>query len=518
MTRASQDAAIKFLTDPANISGSGSVEVVRTHAALVFLSGDTALKIKRAVRYDYLDFSTLEKRHAMLSRELELNSPAAPSIYRDVVPLTKDAAGQLRLNGRGEIVEWVLRMHRFPARDELWHIADRGALTDDLAVKMGTSIFGYHAGAGMRQAVDGAGLIAEILDELNTAFATMTDVLGTNEALQFRTDSERAFQDATPLLRARAQAGHVRRCHGDLHLRNIVLLDGVPTPFDALEFDETLGTCDVLYDLAFLVMDLKHRKLHRAANLVLNSYLFKANSADHEAGLALMPLFLSIRAAIRAMVDVQIARVNPTDRGAPGDARRYMAEALAYLAPVPVWLVAIGGLSGTGKTTLATALAPEIGAAPGAVHLRSDLERKALFGVDPLIRLPAEAYSHEISAKIYTRLAEKAARLLGAGHSVILDAVHLAESERALPAEIAAKANARFAGLWLEADTEVLLNRVALRHNDASDADAAVIEQQAARPTGAIHWTRIAAADDQKTTLSRAKAVLEKSGRLCTAG
>lgn len=431
-----------------------------------------------------------------------------------MIPVTRDGSGQLALNGKGEAVEWVLRMHRFPAQNELSNIAERGEFSDDLAQRLGASTARYHAVADKRTAHDGAKLIGDILEELNSAFAEMSEVLGAKRIGTFRADAAQAFAVCKPLLRTRAKAGQVRRCHGDLHLRNIVLIDGIPTPFDALEFDETLGTCDVLYDIAFLIMDLRHRGLDRAANLTLNAYLFHANDPDLETGLALMPLFLSIRAAIRAMVAVQTAQLGIADADGAKDARRYLDDAVHYLAATPVWLVALGGMSGTGKSTLAARLAPSLGAAPGAVHLRSDLERKALFDVDPLTRLPPSGYAPEVSADVYTRLAEKAARLLAAGRSVILDAAHLTEAERAQPEALATQAGADFVGLWLTADPKTLRNRVATRRNDASDADVSVVNQQISQSPGKISWAHLDASVDIDRCQAAATSLLVAIGAI----
>jgi len=289
-------------------------------------------------------------------------------------------------------VEWVLRMHRFDTTDELDKVAKRGVLDDALAATLGETIADYHRKSEIRKKPSGAALIEAIIDELNTAFATMQGDLDSRQIAQYRAAIEDAFHKVRATLDARGQGGHVRRCHGDLHLRNIVLLDGKPTLFDALEFDETLGTCDVLYDLAFLLMDLRHNGLARAANITLNSYLMQAAGAGHYAALSLLPLFLNMRAAIRAMVGVQAARLDPDDPTQVRGARAYLAAALECLVPRPPQMIAVGGLSGAGKTVLASSLAPLIGVAPGVGHLRSDLERKALFGVSPLTRLPASAY------------------------------------------------------------------------------------------------------------------------------
>ena len=355
-----QDEVIAFLQSGGWQPVGGSLEVVQTHGALIFLSENTALKIKRAVQYDYMDFSTLDRRAAMLRRELDLNKPSAPQIYRDVIPVTLGADGQLALDGDGVPVEWVLRMSRFPKNDELSVLADAGGIDDTLANNLGTSIFEYHAQVPRHQA-DGAKLIRDILDELDRVFADMTAPLGASLIDHFHQESRAMLTHVGAQLRRRANTGHVRRCHGDLHLGNLVLLDGKPVPFDALEFDEALGTCDVLYDLAFLIMDVLHRDLHCAANIALNAYLLAAKG-DEDDGLAALPLFLAIRAAIRAMVSVQTA----TAKGeAPGvDGGQFLTDAVGYLSPSVPSLVLVGGLSGTGKTGVARALAPSIGAPP----------------------------------------------------------------------------------------------------------------------------------------------------------
>ncbi|SES09665.1 hypothetical protein SAMN04490244_105332 [Tranquillimonas rosea] len=501
---AEQDDVIAFLSDPAT-HGGAEVNTVETHGAFVFLAGDNALKVKRDVAYDYMDFSTLESRETMLRRELDLNRPAAPEIYRDVVPVTRDGDG-LALNGDGEPVEWVLRMSRFDTEDELSRVAERGELSDDLADALGSVVAGYHRDAPRRDA-DGATLIAEIVDELATAFDRMRHELGSDEVDVFiaRLRAEHATQAA--LLTRRGEAGRVRRCHGDLHLRNLVLIEGRPVPFDALEFDETLGTCDVLYDLAFLLMDLRHRGLGAQANRTLNAWLRESDEAD-DAGLAALPLFLAVRAAIRAMVDVQTDAAAGHEGQSTDDARAYLAEAIGDLAPRAPRLVAVGGLSGTGKTTVARGLAPHVGAGVGAVHLRSDVERKRLAGVDPLTRLSPDAYDSASAAQVYDRLSGRAAALLAAGQSVVIDATCLDPGERDALRRLAEGAEVPFTGLWLEADAEVLARRVSDRHGDASDADAEVVAKQAERDIGPLDWERVDAGGPPETVIAAARARL----------
>ena len=492
MKRGENQRLIEFLSNPATHDTVEPVKVIHTHAAIIFLAGQTAYKIKRPVRYTYLDFSTLERRHSVLQRELTLNKLAAPQIYCDLIPITETPDGTLTLGGDGTAIEWALRMNRFSAEAELSQIAARGAFSDNLAATLGYQIVLYHSNAPIIHKYEARNLIGEILEELDTEFCAMIDVLPQKKITTFNTRARAALAAGSELLKARGDKGYVRRGHGDLHLRNLVCLEGLPVLFDALEFDEKLGTMDVLYDLAFLIMDMLHSGQRRPANIVLNRYLFHAKTDDHLTGLAALPLFLSIRAAIRAMVAVQAGglSVKDVDASAP-EAIRYLDDALTYLAPPAPCLVAIGGLSGTGKTTLASAIAPEIGAAPGALHLRSDLERKALFNVDEFYHLSAEAYTEEASQAVYIRLHQKARAALLAGHSVIIDAVHLTAVQRDATQSIASQAGVPFTGLWLEADTKILTTRVMERKRDASDADETVVSLQAAAATGEIDWNRI---------------------------
>jgi hypothetical protein len=508
MVGMSFDEIVTFLSSPETHGTRERVEVVQTHAALVFLAGRDAYKIKRPVRYDYLDFSTREKRRAMLRRELDLNRPAAPEIYLGLVPVTREADGRLALDGSGEVVEYCLHMRRFPDGAELSEVARRGALTTDLAEDIGRTVADYHARAEIRNA-NGRTLVRDIAAELDSAFAGMTDVLGAERIATFNRRVSAAVQAQGALLAARGRAGHVRRGHGDLHLGNMVLLKGRPVPFDALEFDERLGTLDVLYDLAFVVMDLLHRDFPVAANAVLGSYLFAADTPDHLDGLALLPLFLGLRAGIRAMVSVQAGRLSGDDgEDAFATAREYLHHACDHLAPPPARLVAVGGYSGTGKTSLSRRLAPRIGPAPGAIHLRSDLERKALFGVSPRTRLPSRAYTEEVGRQVYGRLLDKADRILAAGHAVVLDAVHARAEERDALAQMARRRGVPFAGLWLEAERDVLVERVSQRHGDASDADAAVVRRQLSLGISAPEWIHIEAGGPLDTTLEAALAAI----------
>jgi uncharacterized protein len=497
-----QDEVIRYLRSGSAFADSGPVDHVQTHCAHVFLAGDVALKIKRAVRHDYLDQSTPDLRHALLDRELALNKPAAPMIYRDVVALTRTADGGLDLNGSGPPVEWVLRMHRFAADCEMTAVADSGRLTDPLAEALGQAVQRFHAGCPVLQD-PGDALIGDILDELGRVLTPLDGDVGGGLVDAFLTRSRARLSMLAPSLRDRAALGHVRRVHGDLHLRNLVLIDGQPVLFDALEFDERLATCDVLYDLAFLLMDLCHRGFARQANIAMTAYLMATKGAE-DAGLSALPLFLSVRAAIRAMVLLQTDQATGQTGASGAEARRYLGQAVGYLEQTKPVLIAVGGLSGTGKTVLARDLAVRIGPCPGAVHLRTDTERKVAAGhVD---------YAPTARGAIYDRMLARAATLLAAGRSVILDGTFLDEALRRRAEELALRLGTGFFGLWLTAPQAVLVDRVTSRRGDASDADATVVRAQVTQENAMVpqgKWQRINAGGTRQKTRAAASAALE---------
>jgi uncharacterized protein len=297
----------------------------------------------------------------------------------------------------------------------------------------------------------------------------------------------------------------VRHGHGDLHLHNICLLDGAPTLFDAIEFDDRLACADVLYDFAFLLMDLVHRDLPALANLALGRYVREPATA---AGLAALGLFCSLRAAIRAKVGVPALASARDPATARAEIAAYFALARRFLVPVPARLVAVGGLSGSGKTTLAAALAPDLGGPLGALHLRTDVIRKRQAGVDDEARLPPESYTRAASERVYGEMLRLAEAALGAGWPVVLDAVFLDRAERRAVADLATKYAVPFQGLWLDAPADALRQRVEARRGDASDATAAVVERQVAHATPVDDWPSLPAGGDPQATLAAARAVL----------
>lgn len=457
------------------------IERIETHASVVFLAGPFAYKVKRAVTYPFLDFSTVAKRRQAALNEIRINRRTAPDLYLDVLPVTLGADGGLVLGGEGEAVEFVLRMRRFDQASLYERMAEEGRLPLAAMRPLAETIAAFHAAADRSlTAAQWVGQLGGILDEHEAMLGAHPALFPPEAAREVIAASRAAFAAHFPAIESRSRDGFVRHCHGDLHLRNIVEIGGKPVLFDAIEFDDRLATIDVLYDLAFLVMDLGKRKLKAHANLVLNAYLDADGSSGNLLGLELFPLFLSLRAMIRAKVEaLRSATAGTGAEAARGAALSYFELARSFLqAPEKPRLIAIGGLSGSGKSALASAIAPELGAFPGAVHVRSDVERKRLFGVPPKTRLPPKAYAPGVSDEVYAMCRKRARLALRSGRTVIVDAVHAKPEERAAIEALAAEAGVPFTGLWLEAPREVMKARVAARSGDPSDATPRVVEEQ----------------------------------------
>ena len=504
-----QSEVFAFMADPAT-HGGAPVQRIDTHSAVVFLAGDRAFKIKRAVRYSYLDFSALAQRRAACEAELEINRVFAPRLYLRVIPITREKNGSLRLVGDGETVEWAVEMGRFDETKTLDHLADEHGIDLALADRLARVVAATHSRVPVFEGAPWIAALSRYVEQNDAAFQTHPDLFDPAQTEQLGRDSRRALDQLRPLLAARSAEGTVRRGHGDLHLANVALVDGNPMLFDAVEFSPLIAAGDVLYDLAFLLMDLVERGLNAAANVVLNRYLAETRRLSDLDAVAALPFFMSLRAAIRASVTTSRAAVAPPrDREeARSSAGKYFALACRLIRPAPPMLVGIGGLSGTGKSQLAAALAPELAPPPGAIVLRSDVERKALDGRREDERLPQEAYTAEKSARVYATLIEKASRIVAAGHSVIVDAVFAQPHERDALRSVARARGVPFHGLFLVADLATRMARVGARQGDASDADSAVARAQEQYALGHNDWESIDASEGPQSTLARARKVV----------
>ena len=546
-----QAKVLRFLGSPeAYGGGATTVERMETHASIVFLAGDRAYKVKRAVKYPFLDFSSLEKRYAACRNELKVNARTAPELYLRIAPVLALRRGGFRLGaegeegdggGGGEVVEWVLVMRRFDQHGLFDRMAEEGRLPLLLMAPLAEEIASFHASADRHLAQDvPVAALAAILDDNAAELAGARDAFAPELASALAETAREMLSALTPLIKARARDGYVRHCHGDLHLRNIVLAENRPVLFDAIEFDDRLAIIDVLYDLAFLLMDLGKRGLHAHANAVLNAYLDAEGSTGNLVGLALLPLYLSTRAAIRAKVEaLRAAKLEGEAADAAlSEARAYFDLARRFLIGSRPHLVVIGGLSGSGKSAVSRAIAaafaempldsaekPKIGAEipldcaelrmdrggfPGAVHVRSDRERKRMFGVGAGERLPKNAYASEVSGLVYAACRKRAGLALGAGCSVVLDGVHARPEERAAARQVAEKLGVSFTGIWLDADPSVLKSRVSARKGDISDATPEVVEEQLGYDLGAMDFARVDATKSLENVVKSCLAIIAR--------
>ncbi|WMS42636.1 AAA family ATPase [Acuticoccus sp. MNP-M23] len=473
-----QDAVVAFLASPAAHDGV-MPEHIETHLSHIFLAGERVLKLKKARHWSVVDYSTVPQRAHYCREEVRRNAATAPDIYLGVRPVT--SGEHLAIGGDGVPVDWVVEMRRFAKDAQLDAMVDAGTVTPAQIDGTADAIAALHRAASIRRRPDQVASMRALAAQL------AQDLTGqlTTPALKTAVAAWAGATDAliarhARLLEARARHGFVRLCHGDLHLSNICLWQGKPTPFDALEFAETMATIDVLHDLAFVLVDLEQRGRDDLSSRLLSRYLEWTRDYG---GLALLPLFKGLRAMVRALVAVTKARD-------PAPAIK-AAEAAVLRSPVPR-LVAIGGLSGTGKTTLARALCPRL----SAVVLRSDTTRKHLAGVLPETPLPPSAYCASETRRVYQRMRVDAARALRAGWPAIVDATFTEDAERNAVRALAAAHGAPFTGVWLEAPADTLAARVAARTGDASDADISVLRAQQRSAGRPRDWAVLDARDN----------------------
>lgn len=515
-TRITQDTATQqrvfaFLADPKTHGGIG-IRRIDTHAAVVFLAGHRALKVKRAVRFPFLDYSTLAKRKAACDEEIRINRPGAPQIYRRVAAITQGHDGALRIDGNGAIVEYAVEMARFDENATLDHLAQAGSLEPSLIMDLADAIATSHQAAPI-VATDGWIRSIPSIISANTIAFQASRRFPDRDIDALDTASQLAFTRMRPRLEERGQRGLVRRCHGDLHLANIVRIGCKPILFDAIEFDPAIASIDILYDLSFTVMDLLRFRRRTEASILLNRYL-TATFKENIGGLATLPLFMSMRAAIRT--NVLLARLGGARKNEASTllaARDYFSLARRLINPAKPMLIAIGGLSGTGKSVLARALAEALEPPPGAVILRSDVARKQYFQIHETEKLPASAYQPHIGAIVYRTLAERTEYILSQGHSVILDAVFAKPSERLAVADVARELNLPFAGLFLVSDLATRISRVGHRSGDASDATVVLVKNQETYDFGPLDWHSIDASGTPEQTSQRSEVALGWSER-----
>jgi aminoglycoside phosphotransferase family enzyme/predicted kinase len=450
---------------------------VETHISYVLFQLGFAYKIKKAVRFPFLDFTTLASREFYCREELRLNSRLAPSIYLEIVPVTGTIDAPA-LAGSGPAIEYAVKMREFDQNGLLSRVIARDELTTERVTALASEVAAFHDRTERAKDDTPYGRPEGILDEAQQNFAAMADAavdaadraaLG---ALRDWTDREGAR--CTPLFTARKQTGFVRECHGDLHLGNIAMVDGTVTLFDCIEFNPSMRWIDVMSDVAFLVMDLRDRNRPDLAARFLSGYLER--TADY-AGLDVLPFYTVYRALVRAKIAcLRLAQTSGGERGQlAAELRTYLELASREIARPRPSIVITHGVSGSGKSTRAQALVDV-----GAVAIRSDVERKRLRGLQADVRTDSPIggglYAPDVDHDTYKRLADLARLIVGAGYTVVVDAAFLKRWQRDLLRATAGDLRVPFAIADCSAPAPALRERVARRHEHGGDASEATLD------------------------------------------
>lgn len=461
------------------------MELIETHISWILLNGGFAYKIKKALDLGFLDFSTLAKRKFYCAEEIRLNRRLAPELYLDVIPI--GGSVDAPLPGHLPAIEYAVRMRRFAVSEQMDALVATRQLRIEHMDRLAGVLAHFHASLPPADPASAFGTADAIFAVSKQNFAQLDVLLGTPDdrralqALQLATEAE--FAACQPIFEQRRSAGFVRECHGDLHLGNIVLIDDQPVPFDCLEFDPGLRWIDVINEIAFPMMDLMHRQHGGFAFRLLNAYL--EITGDY-AGVALLRFYLAGRATVRAKVSairikqcsIQPGLSQADAATAQAECRSYLELAATLLHPRRGALIITHGLPGSGKSTLALAMLER----KQAIRLRSDVERKRLFGIKALDHSGADQdiYSAQATRQTYAWLQQTAQRLLEAGYTIIIDAAFLRLEERTMFRLLSQQMKVPFAIASTQAEAAILRTRIRHRSalgNDASEADIAVLEK-----------------------------------------
>lgn len=454
------------------------IQLIQTHVSYVLLTGEFAYKVKKAVNFGFLDFSTLEKRKHFCEEELRLNQRGAAELYLEVLPITQ-AGDQFHLGGSGNVVEYAVKMQQFPAGTLFSDLYDQGKLTPALLERLAKVLAEFHAKGAINDYIRSFGQVEKVRQAIDENYDQTEKYIGGPQTQQqfdeTRAYTDRLFTAQADLFNQRIQNNWIRECHGDVHLRNIALWNNEILLFDCIEFNEPFRFVDTMFDIAYIIMDLDARDRRDLSNLFLNAYM--EQTGDWE-GLQVLPLYLSRQSYVRAKVtsflldDPTVPA--PVKQECTTTASRYYRLAWEYTRPHQGKLILMSGLSGSGKSTVAQKLAQKI----GAIHIRSDAVRKHLAGISLTERGGDELYTPEMTQRTYDRLLELGITLAYQGYTVILDAKYDRQSLRHAAIEQAEGHQIPLQILYCTAPVEVLQERLHQRQGDISDATADLLPKQ----------------------------------------
>lgn len=484
------------------------VEYSETPNAYIFLAGPRAFKLMKAKPSSIFDLSTIAARQAACLMELSRSRPMAPTLYRGVVRVVRDDDGHLVLGGDGTVVDWLIAMNRFD-QNALFDRRYKSDSSDHEGMMQLADIVAYfHVTAPRDYTYGGMAGIREEIERYvsGTAIPDLDQPDAMWEAL--RQKISQALDKNAELLDARRAKGLVRQCHGDLHLGSICLFEDRPTPFGAAGMSDMLFRIDILYDIARLLADMISRRLYRQSNYFFNHYMDACGGHD---GVSVMPLFLAVQSIRHAVILRESIPYLGHEKKKTETWRRIstlVKQAGNYFIPSKPCLVALGGLSGSGKTHLAREIAPFLGRAPGAVILRTDVMRKRILGIDLDENLDADGYTPSMSGRAYGDLYSVASSILRSGYSVVVDAVCASPEQRQVLENVASSEGAAFWGFWLQAPAELLMKR-ARKHKDSGWEAMDILRLQLSRDTGEIRWTRLDTSFSKEETVRRAYGALD---------
>ncbi|MDB9373776.1 AAA family ATPase [Nodularia sphaerocarpa] len=454
------------------------IQLIQTHISYVLLTGDYAYKLKKPVNFGFLDFSTLEKRKHFCQEELRLNQRGAAELYLEVLPVTM-VDEQHHLGGAGKAVEYALKMRQFPQELLFSTLFEQGKLNETHLEDLGKVVAEYHAKSTTNDYIRSFGEVPQVRAAIDENYQQTDKYIGGPQTpKQFQETkqyTDNFFLERPELFTSRVENNYIRECHGDLHLRNIALWHDKITLFDCIEFNEPFRFVDVMYDVAFTVMDLEARQRPDLANAFLNTYV--EQTGDWE-GLQVLPLYLSRQAYVRAKVTSFLL----DDLGVPATAKeeaaktaaQYYHQAWEYTKPKAGKLLLMSGLSGSGKSTTAKYLAREF----KAIQIRSDAVRKHLGGISLGERGGDDLYTPEMTQKTYARLLDLGIILAQQGFNVILDAKYDKEHLRQEAIAKAEKHQLPLQIIYCTAPLEVVQERLAKRTGDIADATVDLLTSQ----------------------------------------